>query len=74
MAKRKSPSEIIDQLGGTRAVKLMTGARNLSNVSNWRREGIPMRYWMALVRVSAGKLVYEDLENQAVRQKRKRAA
>jgi hypothetical protein len=78
MAKRMTPSQIIDLLGGTSTVKSICGCSGLNVVSNWRRAGIPPVYFGKLVRASDADapLTYEDLETQAIPKvaKRKKAA
>lgn len=47
-------SQIIDAFGGIGPVADVTGASR-SAVSNWRRDGIPARYWFALLDVARRK-------------------
>ena len=44
-------SEIIDALGGTAKVAALTGSRP-GAVRNWRRDGIPAKFWLRLLDVA----------------------
>lgn len=53
-----TPDEIIDMLGGNAAVADAAGvSRNAA--TNWRRHGIPGKYWPALVRFAKDKRRYK---------------
>lgn len=49
----KTPSELIDSLGGTTAVAKLCGLKNPQAVSNWRRNGIPAGWLRFLESVSS---------------------
>lgn len=63
MADPRTPSQIIDALGGTKAVADTVGCK-LNVVSNWRRAKIPADRWPAMVDGFPGKITYEELAAQ----------
>ncbi len=63
MTNSRTASQIIDDLGGTKAVAEKIGCLQ-SAVSNWRRGRIPADRWPAFVAGFPGKIAYEELAAQ----------
>lgn len=52
--------DIISKLGGVSAVSLITKTKPHA-VQQWKRIGIPSKFWHTLVAASAGMLGFSDL-------------
>jgi hypothetical protein len=63
MADPRTPSQIIDALGGTKTVADALGC-NMNVVSNWRRAKIPADRWPSLVAGFPSLITYEQLAAQ----------
>lgn len=64
-------ADAIDALGGYRAVAVALG-ENPTTVQNWRRRGIPGRFWPAIERIAAERgvaaITVESLETARPRE------
>jgi DNA-binding transcriptional regulator YdaS (Cro superfamily) len=63
MADPRTASQIIDALGGTKAVSVALGC-SMPVVSNWRKAKIPPERWPGMVAAFAGDITYEELAAQ----------
>jgi hypothetical protein len=63
MANARTPSQIIDALGGTKAVADIFGC-GLNVVSNWRKAKIPADRWAGLVAAKPNDITFEELAAQ----------